>query len=87
MPHVSSMIHSAYEWPIPWPHYPQASVPSIVPSVGLRIPFPGATGNVAREDVLYALRDSRYSAPGDLDALVDVAFGYRICCVAMILVE
>jgi len=35
---------------------------------------PGATGNVATEDVLYALRDSPYSAPGDLDALVDVGF-------------
>lgn len=33
---------------------------------------PGATGNVATEDVLYALRGSRYTAPGDLDALVDV---------------
>jgi hypothetical protein len=38
--------------------------------------LPGATGNVATEDVLYALRDSRYSAPGhlDSDALVDVGF-------------
>jgi hydroxymethylglutaryl-CoA lyase len=35
---------------------------------------PGATGNVATEDILYALRDSPYSAPGDLDALVDVGF-------------
>jgi len=35
---------------------------------------PGATGNVATEDVLYALRDSPYSAPGNLDALVDVGF-------------
>lgn len=35
---------------------------------------PGATGNVATEDVLYAMRDSPYSAPGDLDALVDVGF-------------
>lgn len=35
---------------------------------------PGATGNVATEDVLYALQDSPYSAPGDLEALVDVGF-------------
>jgi hydroxymethylglutaryl-CoA lyase len=35
---------------------------------------PGATGNVATEDILYALQDSRYSAPGDLESLVDVGF-------------
>jgi len=35
---------------------------------------PGATGNVATEDILYALQDSPYSAPGDLGALVDVGF-------------
>jgi hydroxymethylglutaryl-CoA lyase len=35
---------------------------------------PGATGNVATEDVLYALQDSPYAAPGNLDALVDVGF-------------
>lgn len=35
---------------------------------------PGATGNVATEDILYALQDSPYSAPGDLKALVDVGF-------------
>jgi len=35
---------------------------------------PGATGNVATEDILYALRDSPYSAPGDLEALVDIGF-------------
>ena len=35
---------------------------------------PGATGNVATEDILYALQDSPYSAPGDLEALVDVGF-------------
>ena len=35
---------------------------------------PGATGNVATEDVLYALQESSYSAPGDLEALVDVGF-------------
>jgi hydroxymethylglutaryl-CoA lyase len=35
---------------------------------------PGATGNVATEDILYALRDSPYSASGNLDALVDVGF-------------
>lgn len=33
---------------------------------------PGATGNVATEDVLYALKDSPYSASGDLDALADI---------------
>lgn len=33
---------------------------------------PGATGNVATEDVLYALQGSRYTADGDLDALVDI---------------
>jgi hydroxymethylglutaryl-CoA lyase len=33
---------------------------------------PGATGNVATEDVLYALKDSPYIASGDLDALVDI---------------
>ena len=35
---------------------------------------PGATGNVATEDILYALQDSCYSAPGDLESLVDVGF-------------
>ncbi|KAI0633997.1 aldolase [Trametes polyzona] len=33
---------------------------------------PGATGNVATEDVLYALRGSRYEGPGDLDAVAQV---------------
>lgn len=33
---------------------------------------PGATGNVATEDVLYALKGSRYKASGDLDAMVDI---------------
>ncbi|EKM56740.1 uncharacterized protein PHACADRAFT_254033 [Phanerochaete carnosa HHB-10118-sp] len=33
---------------------------------------PGATGNVATEDVLYALKGSKYTTDGDLDALVDV---------------
>ena len=33
---------------------------------------PGATGNVATEDVLYALRGSQYEAPGDLDAIAKV---------------
>lgn len=33
---------------------------------------PGATGNVATEDVLYALKGSRYTAAGDLDAMVDI---------------
>jgi hydroxymethylglutaryl-CoA lyase len=35
---------------------------------------PGATGNVATEDIMYALQDTRYSAAGDLDALVDIGF-------------
>ncbi|KAH9034997.1 aldolase [Lactarius pseudohatsudake] len=35
---------------------------------------PGATGNVATEDILYALQDSLYTAPGDLEALVDIGF-------------
>ena len=35
---------------------------------------PGATGNVATEDILYALKDTKYSAPGHLDTLVDVGF-------------
>jgi len=35
---------------------------------------PGAIGNVATEDVLYASQDSPYSVPGDLEALVDVGF-------------
>lgn len=33
---------------------------------------PGATGNVATEDVVYALKDSPYTVSGDLDALADV---------------
>ncbi|KAI0824530.1 aldolase [Trametes gibbosa] len=33
---------------------------------------PGATGNVATEDVLYALRGSQYEAPGDLNAIAKV---------------
>ena len=33
---------------------------------------PGATGNVATEDVLYALRGSGYKVSGDLDALAEV---------------
>ena len=35
---------------------------------------PGATGNVATEDVLYALKDSPYTAPGDLNSLVETGF-------------
>ena len=35
---------------------------------------PGATGNVATEDILYALHDGPNSTPGDLGALVDVGF-------------
>ncbi|KAJ3519802.1 hypothetical protein NM688_g9250 [Phlebia brevispora] len=33
---------------------------------------PGATGNVATEDVMYALQDSKYNYPGNLDDMVDV---------------
>ena len=33
---------------------------------------PGATGNVATEDVLYALKDSPYTASGDLDEIVNI---------------
>lgn len=33
---------------------------------------PGATGNVATEDVMYALRDSRYETPGDLTKVAEV---------------
>ncbi|KAH8097004.1 aldolase [Cristinia sonorae] len=33
---------------------------------------PGATGNVATEDVMYALQGSKYSYPGDLRAMVDI---------------
>ncbi|RPD69213.1 aldolase [Lentinus tigrinus ALCF2SS1-7] len=33
---------------------------------------PGATGNVATEDVLYALRGSKYETPGDLNAIAEV---------------
>ena len=33
---------------------------------------PGATGNVATEDVLYALQGSRFSALGDLDKVAEV---------------
>ncbi|EJD02005.1 aldolase [Fomitiporia mediterranea MF3/22] len=35
---------------------------------------PGATGNVATEDVLHALRDSGYEVAGDLRYLVDTGF-------------
>lgn len=33
---------------------------------------PGATGNVATEDVMYALQDSKYTYPGELNAMVDI---------------
>lgn len=33
---------------------------------------PGATGNVATEDVLYALQGSRFDAPGDLTKIAEV---------------
>lgn len=37
---------------------------------------PGATGNVATEDVLHAIQapDSGYAAEGDMNALVDIGF-------------
>ncbi|KAL5478304.1 hypothetical protein ACEPAI_2488 [Sanghuangporus weigelae] len=35
---------------------------------------PGATGNVATEDVLHALQDSGFEVAGDLPALVDTGF-------------
>ncbi|TDL20664.1 aldolase [Rickenella mellea] len=35
---------------------------------------PGATGNVATEDVLHSLTDSEYTTAGDLDALVETGF-------------
>ena len=33
---------------------------------------PGATGNVATEDVLYALKDSPYTVPGDLNEIANI---------------
>ena len=33
---------------------------------------PGATGNVATEDIMYALQGSKYDFSGDLDAMVDI---------------
>ena len=33
---------------------------------------PGATGNVATEDVMYALRGSKYTFSGDLNAMVNI---------------
>ena len=33
---------------------------------------PGATGNVATEDVIYALKDSPFTTSGDLDAIAEV---------------
>ncbi|CAL1709489.1 unnamed protein product [Somion occarium] len=33
---------------------------------------PGATGNVATEDVMYALRGSQYTYPGDLETIADI---------------
>ncbi|KAI0088325.1 aldolase [Irpex rosettiformis] len=35
---------------------------------------PGATGNVATEDVIYSLKDSRYHTEGDLDKMVDIGY-------------
>ncbi|TFY81117.1 hypothetical protein EWM64_g2897 [Hericium alpestre] len=35
---------------------------------------PGATGNVATEDILYALQGSKYDVAGDLDALAETGF-------------
>lgn len=33
---------------------------------------PGATGNVATEDVIYSLKGSQFHTSGDLDAIADV---------------
>jgi len=33
---------------------------------------PGATGNVATEDVLYSLKDSPYTASGDLNEIANI---------------
>ena len=33
---------------------------------------PGATGNVATEDVLYALKDSPYTTSGDLNEIINI---------------
>ena len=33
---------------------------------------PGATGNVATEDVLYALKDSPYTTSGDLNEIANI---------------
>lgn len=33
---------------------------------------PGATGNVATEDIMYALKDGKYTVDGDLDAMVNI---------------
>lgn len=33
---------------------------------------PGATGNVATEDVIYSLKDTPYHTEGDLDKMVDI---------------
>ena len=33
---------------------------------------PGATGNVATEDILYALKDSKYTVKGDLEAVAEI---------------
>ena len=33
---------------------------------------PGATGNVATEDVLYALRGSKYTTAGNVEAIAEV---------------
>jgi len=35
---------------------------------------PGATGNVATEDIMYALKDSPYSFAGDLGAVAETGF-------------
>jgi hypothetical protein len=60
--HGSSQFHSRTLRRHPY-HWYSSSIGGLHP--------PGARGNFAMEDVLYALRDSPYSPPGDLVALVD----------------
>lgn len=40
---------------------------------------PGATGNVATEDVLYALQGSKYSVAGDINLEKMADIGWWIC--------
>ena len=72
---VSSTILSAWELRIPWPHSAGIrTLDSSIGGLGGCLYSPGAIGNVATEDILYASQDSPYSVPGDLEALVDVGF-------------